>query len=284
MQINDIANEIREIIKARQQEIQLTFEEEGHIYTMADKNGFLRSDFPSVSKVLKAFYVPFDTQGNSYRMSNGDPEIQKQLLAEWAEKGRVATSTGSRTHYLMEIECVKKYGLNKEVRQPIYEVNEEQIARSDAMVEGGKKYLELMDSRNAVLLDTETVLGDPDFGYVGQPDKYWIVKSNEGYGFFVTDWKSNRPEKFVDKYGKKLLYPFHEYPDTALGHYYIQLPLYGRLIQKMLKGSKYENIKMLGSIVVLLKDDGSFEEFRVPGDVTKKVMNMNLNEFLKKIK
>jgi hypothetical protein len=284
MQINDIVKEIREIIKTRQQEIQLTFEEEGHLYTMADKNNVLRNDFPSVSKILKLFYPAFDTQGVSYRMSKGDPEVQKKLLAEWAEKGRIGTSTGSRTHYLMEMECVKKYGLNKEVRQPIYEVNEEQIRRSDLMVEAGKKYLQLMDSRNAVLLDTETVLGDPDFGYVGQPDKYWIVKSNEDYGFFVTDWKTNIPEKFIDKYRKKLLYPFHEYPDTALGHYYIQLPLYGRLIQKMLKGSKYENIKMLGAIVVLLKDDGSFEEFRVPGEVIKIVMNMNIKEVIKKIK
>ena len=41
---------------------------------------------------------------------------------------------------------------------------------------------------------------------------------------------------------------------------------------------------MLGAIVVLLKDDGSFEEFRVPGEVIKTVMNMNIKDVIKKIK
>jgi hypothetical protein len=52
MKLNKVAEEIRELISQRQQELGLTFEEEDHIYTM---NG--KKDYPSVSKVLKKFYT-----------------------------------------------------------------------------------------------------------------------------------------------------------------------------------------------------------------------------------
>ena len=57
--------------------------------------------------------------------------------------------------------------------------------------------------------------------------------------------------------------PFGEYHDTALGHYYLQLPLYARLLLKMLKGTKYENLKLLGCVIVLLKEDCSFQEYNL---------------------
>ena len=71
-------------------------------------------------------------------------------------------------------------------------------------------------------------------------------------------------------------HPFNKLPNNALGHYYIQLPLYLRLLFKMLKGSKYENIGLFGAIIVLLKDDGTFEEFRIPMSVISQVMNLKI--------
>jgi len=53
MKLNEIAQEIRDLVTNRQQELGLTFEEDKHVYTM---NG--RKDYPSVSKVLKSFYRP----------------------------------------------------------------------------------------------------------------------------------------------------------------------------------------------------------------------------------
>ena len=57
MKLNDVVKEIREIISQKQIELGLTFEEENHIYTM---NG--KTDYPSVSKVLKKFYTEFETE------------------------------------------------------------------------------------------------------------------------------------------------------------------------------------------------------------------------------
>lgn len=75
-------------------------------------------------------------------------------------------------------------------------------------------------------------------------------------------------------------YPFTKQPNNALGHYFVQLPLYGKLLKKMLEGSKYENIKLLGCIVVLLKENGDYEEFRVPKEVITTVMDMNMENYL----
>jgi hypothetical protein len=67
-----------------------------------------------------------------------------------------------------------------------------------------------------------------------------------------------------------------------LGHYYLQLPFYGKLLVKMLEGTKYENIKLLGCIVVLLKDDETYQEFRVPKDIMSTIMNMDMKTILGK--
>jgi hypothetical protein len=65
-----------------------------------------------------------------------------------------------------------------------------------------------------------------------------------------------------------------------LGHYYLQLPFYGRLLVKMLEGTKYENIKLLGCIVVLLKEDSEYEEFRVPKPVINTILDMDIKTYL----
>ena len=59
MDLNKLAQEIRDILSERQKDFQLTIEEDNHKYTMMDLDGKLRSDFPSVSKVMKLFYDEF---------------------------------------------------------------------------------------------------------------------------------------------------------------------------------------------------------------------------------
>jgi len=48
MNLKNIAVEIREILENRRNEIDLTFIEEDHKYFMKNKDGEIRSDFPSV--------------------------------------------------------------------------------------------------------------------------------------------------------------------------------------------------------------------------------------------
>ena len=150
------------------------------------------------------------------------------------------------------------------------------------MISAGTAYLNLMVERGAVLLDTEIVLGDPELKYTGQPDKVWLIMNKEQteFGLVITDWKSNKPKNFEEShFTKKMYYPFDKLPNNALGHYFTQLPFYGKLLIKMLQGTKYENISLFGCVVVLLKGDSEFEEFRVPSDVINKVMNLDLTTY-----
>jgi len=74
--------------------------------------------------------------------------------------------------------------------------------------------------------------------------------------------------------------PFDNLDSTALGHYSIQLPLYGRLLTKMLEGSVFASKRLFGSIIVLLRDDETFEEFRVSKDIIKKIYNLDFTKIL----
>ena len=286
MDLKKIAEEIREIISQKQKEFELTFEEESHKYTMLDENGKLRSDFPSVSKVMKIFYEEFPTEEAAEKKSKGDPELKKQLIEEWAQAGTYSTNMGSRVHYLLEKKTIDMFGSYKEVRQPIFDCDFTQILKGDSMINAGTKYLNLMVERGAVLLDTETVLGHPKLGYTGQPDKNWLItnKSGTDFGLLITDWKTNKEKNFQEnQFTKKMKPPFQKLPDNALGHYFTQLPFYGKLLLKMLEGTKYENIKLYGCIVVHLKDNSDYEEYRVPKEVINTILEMDMGKYLTKL-
>jgi hypothetical protein len=285
--LNEVAKEIRELLDKRREELELTFVEDTHTYYMKDINGEMKSDFPSVSKVIKYFYEEFDSEGISLKKAKGDPEVQQQLLDEWKAAGDYATNMGSRVHYLLEKKVIDMFGGYKDVRQPIFECDFTQVLKGDSMVSAGTSYLNLMVERGAVLLDTEIVLGDPEIGYTGQPDKVWLIMNKEQteFGLVITDWKSNKPKNFEENhFTTRMKYPFQKHPNNALGHYFTQLPFYGKLILKMLQGTKYEDMKLFGCIIVLVKETGEYEEFRVPKDVITTILDMDMSKYLTKKK
>lgn len=287
MDLYQIRDEINEIIRKKQEELLLSFVEETHIYSMVDESGLIRSDWPSVSKVMKLFYEEFDSDGIAEKKAQGDPEEKARLLKEWGDAGTYSTNMGSRVHYLLEKKSVEMFGLDKDVRQPMFDVDFTQILKGDSMISAGTRYLELMKERGGILLDTEIVLGSNELGYVGQPDKKWLFfnKDKTEVGIVITDWKTNKKKNFeASFFTKKMYQPFQQLDNTALGHYFTQLPFYGKLFLNMLKGSKYENIKVYGCIVVHLSDEGEFEEFRVPKEVQETIFNMDMGTYLKKIK
>jgi len=238
MDLVKISEEIRDVLEVKRKELELTFIEEDHIYYMRDVNGKLRNNYPSVSKIIKNFYVPFDADTKALQMAKGDVKKQKELLEQWKASGEYSTNMGSRVHYLLETETIARYGSYKDVREPIFDCDHSQIVKSDKMIEAGNKFLDLM---------------------------------------------ANQPKNFkIQPYTGRMLHPFENYHDTALGHYFLQLPLYGKLLIKMLQGTKYGDLKLLGCVVVLLKDDGTFEEYKVPFEVTQTILKMDINKYIRK--
>lgn len=285
MEIKEIAQEIRDIISNYQKENELTFVEDTHTYYIKDLDGNITSRFPSVSTVLKCFYTEFCAENTrAFKNCEGDPIKEKELLDGWKATADYAVNKGSRAHFILESDIVKQYGNYKEVRKPIFECDEQQTKDSDQMIKAGKEFIDLMHERGAILLDTEMVLGSSELNYTGQPDNVYIIIGKDGNpGILLTDYKTNKPKNFeVHSYTTIMKPPFEHHWDTALGHYYVQMPLYAKLLLKMLEGSKYENISFLGGIVVLLKNDGEFEEHRIPKDIIDTVLNMDVKSYLSK--
>lgn len=281
--LKEFAAEINEALKARREELALTFVEDKHIYYMRSTEGNITSKFKSVSKIVKQFHPPFDSHGLSLKIAKGDRVRQQELLAEWKQAGTDSVNLGSRVHFELEKMIVEEYGSYKEVRKPIFKINEAQKVRSDNMISAGKDFMDKMHESGAVLLDTEIVLGDPELAYVGQPDNGWLMlnKSKTDFGIVITDHKSNKPKNFKEMpYHGNMYSPFQNYKDFALTHYYTQIPLYGRLIKKMLAETKFADKKFLGGVIALMKDDGTYEEFRVPKPIVDTIFSMDLTKYV----
>jgi hypothetical protein len=280
----EIAAEVNEAMKARRERLALSFVENKHIYYMRTLDQNITSKWKSVSKIVSQFHPPFDSYGLSLKIAKGDPEKQRELLAEWKQAGDDSINLGSRVHYELEKMIVEEYGNYKELRQPIFHIDEQQKVRSDNMIKAGRDFIDKMHERGAVLLDTEMVLGDPELMYVGQPDNTWLMlnKPKTDFGIVVTDHKSNKPKNFVAMPYNGVMYPpFQNYKDFALSHYYTQIPLYGRLIIKMLSESKFSDKKFLGGVVALMKDDATYEEFKVPQEMVNIIFSMDLTKYVK---
>lgn len=279
-----IANEIRNTLEKKREELKLTFIEEKHIYHMLDLKGNITTKYPSVSKVLKHFYEPFDSDAKSLQMAKGDVNEQKRLLTEWKQAADLSTNMGSRVHYELEKYLLGRYDNYKNIRMPIFECDDDRILRSNLMINAGKDFLSLMEERGAILLDTEIILGDNKEGYVGQGDNAWLMYNKEKTqtGIVITDYKTNQPKNFEKQWYTKQMYPpFNSYHDTALSHYYVQIPLYGRLLLSMLKETEFKNIDFFGGVVVLLKDNGEFIEYKVPKEIKDTILTMDLTKYLK---
>jgi hypothetical protein len=274
--LKEISEEIRNIIIEEQKNRGLKFIEESHKYFIKNKDGELVSDLPSVSKVIKQFYEPFDTVGISERISGGDIELQYQKIMEWRNAGKDGMNIGSIVHYFLEKDITRIFDINKDVRKPIFEIKPEIKSVVNNMVKAGNSFINTMIRRGCYLIDTEIVLGSYELGYVGQPDKIWIIEHNGKIGFIVTDWKTNKEKAFKpNAYTKKMFPPFDFLDDTSLSKYKLQLSFYGRLFIDMLKNSKYKNLPFLGGIIVNLKRNGDFNEYMIEKKIIKKVMKID---------
>jgi hypothetical protein len=277
-----IANEIRILLEERRKELNLYFIEDNHKYFMNNLQGQSQSNWPSVSKVLKSFYPEFPTQEASFKKAKGDVVLQEKLIKEWSQMADYANNTGSRVHYFLEKKIIERFGLDKEVREPEFNCDFEQEITSDHMINYGVEFYEKMIKNGAVLIDTEVVMGDPQLGYTGQADKIWLVGNKEmtQLGIVVTDWKTNKPKNFVEtKWTVPMEEPYQDLPNTALGHYYVQLSLYGKLFKKMLQGTKYEDIKIVRATLILLKDN-CYEEYKTPIDVINRTLDLDVVSYM----
>lgn len=283
IEMEKIAQNIRDAIKNYQIKNELTFQEDSHTYFIKNKENNIISDMPSVSTVVESFFEPFKPETTkAFKNCFGNKDKETALLNEWAATGEYAANKGSRVHYILEKNLINSYNNFKTIRKPIFSCDDVQIKEGNNMIKAGGDFINLMHQRGAIMLDTEIILGNEELGFFGQPDNVWLMRNKENkIGMVMTDWKTNKPKNFkTQSYTKKMKYPFNEYDSTALGHYYIQLPLYTKLLLKMLENTSCENIPMFGGVVVLLKKDKTFEEYKVPQFFFNTIKNLTIKNYI----
>ena len=275
---NQMAEGIRKTLENRRKEISLSFREQDHTYFMTNEQG--QSKFPSVSDILKNFHKPFNEEKELERMSKGDPRIKLQLKKKWSNNRSAGKNIGSKVHYNLEKLAIHQFGYHKTPRTPFFEIDKKQLRKSNSMINAGSNFLSWVQHvKGAILLDTEMVLGDPELGYAGQPDKVWLVQRPTGYRLVITDWKTNKPGKFQIQSGS-MKDPFSNLGCSNLNKCYLQLSFYAKLLSKMLQGTKYENLQVDRCYIILLQENSSFRQFKVPDNIKNKVMDMNMNVYL----
>jgi hypothetical protein len=96
----------------------------------------------------------------------------------------------------------------------------------------------------------------------------------------IVTHNTNKPKNFVEtKWTVPMEEPYQDLPNTALGHYYVQLSLYGKLFKKMLQGTKYEDIKIVRATLILLKDS-CYEEYKTPIDVINRTLELDVVSYM----
>lgn len=278
--IENIAKELKNTLDDVRESRSIMFYEEDHKYTMLDSNGKIVSNYPSVSKLIDRFYNKFDSNRKAMEMVNGDLDECEKLLKSWREDAEIASDIGSRTHFFLEKKSLEMFGIAKNVRQPEFSYDPIRMITGDKMISAGSDFLKLMKTRGAWLIDTEVVMGSNTLKYFGQADSFWVIegKTKGEYGIIITDYKTNKPKSFeIKSYTDNMLPPFTDLPNTGLHHYYVQLPLYGKLLIDMLQNTKFSNIKIYGYIIAHLKADTTFDEYRIPKNIYDRVNSLDFS-------
>ena len=206
----------------------LEFNEGQHLYTVNGKN--INS---SVSKIIKNFVKPFDTDGISKGVARKRGLSQKEVLAEWKEISDKACDKGTRVHIFGEL-----YPFDRTLKP------------SDKYEEAVVKFWNDLPS-HIVPVIMELRMYHKDYLFAGTGD---ILLYNKISGqYIIGDYKTNK-DLFKNFKGQKMLSLFDDLLDMPLNHYQLQLSFYQILFEQI--GLKVESRK-----IIWLKPDGTYDMY-----------------------
>lgn len=202
------------------------FNEKYHTYTYNNKN------FPSVSKKVKDFYVPFDRSQARWSAKKNNIST-KEMLRQWDEARDESIILGNRVHAFAEHYLSSKYSIVSKVRPTC----NKELGVVQFMMDLDPKY---------EIAAVELILYNLELKYAGTTD--FILRNKETGKYVICDWKTN---KDIHKNHKKqkMLHPFTNMLDCPLSHYKVQLNLYQMAVQSM-------GLEVEGRMVIWLTQDG----------------------------
>lgn len=270
----NLSKDISETLNQVRKERKLHFEEKNHKYFIhhPEKNKIV-DDLPSVTKVLKRWYEPFDSLNKSLQMMKGDEGLAEELRKEWKKEGDDANSIGSFTHFKLEKYIWDIFDIDHQTRKPFYDLKNKELLEAQNMVKTGVGLLHKIIEKGFVPLETESIMGSVDLGYVGQSDNIWLGEYKKGFRLIISDYKTNKTKNFKKHhYHQPMFEPFEDLYDTDLSKYFIQQSLYKELLKDMLKETPYKDIPISGLFILHLRDGGRV--IKVPEWVSSKVSSI----------
>jgi len=187
----------------------IIFQEYPHSYFIKDKPD---ATFRSVTQIGKKYKNKFDADTISKNYAKKHNKNRKHVLAEWADKGKVATALGNSCHAYAEslvtgipIELNDEYkGYYKQIKQRF---------KTNFM--------------NCDELKAEYIVGLLDANIAGTLD----LLKKDGNKITIVDWKTNKEIKSTNIF-KKMLPPFQLLDDCNLNTYRLQLNIYRYILKK----------------------------------------------------
>jgi hypothetical protein len=203
---------------------ELRFEEGNHIYTVNGKNP------PSVSKMLKKYYKPFNSKVISEASGKKHGISPAKLRRQWKKTADDACDRGHVAH---------KFGENYAIDRSI----KPSTPLEEAIV---KFWAELPEHIVPVILEAQ--MYHKVFMFCGTADILLYDTINKC--FIIADYKTNG-DLFKNFAGKKMTKQFSNMLDSPFGHYQVQLSFYQILIEQL-------GIKVSRRIIVYLQDDATY--------------------------
>ena len=270
----ELAKNIREQLETIRKDRKRSFVEETHTYGILDPTtNQIVSNLPSVTTLIKQFSEPFDSIGNSMRMTGDDEAEAKKLRDMWKEMGKKAGDVGSFAHYKLEQYVWSLFDIEKETRKPDFNLNHQEMFEAQKMVRNGVRLIHQIVENGFVPLETECIMGSIDLGYVGQCDNIWIGNYKNQATLLMSDYKTNKTKNFeIAHYNKPMKDPFVDLYDTQLSKYFVQQALYAQLFKDMLKDTEYKDLDFIGFKVLHLRDNGN--SIKIPNSVYEKVKQL----------
>ena len=236
----------------------ITFQEEGHIYTIHGISG----NYTSVTTLVHQNFEHFDANGiadnllkNTKKMN--DPnykyfgKTKEEMIEEWNENGRIASSAGTALHADIE-----NY------------YNEVSIENNSIEFQYFRNFV--LDFPELVPYRTEWMVFYEEFLLCGSID---MVYQNPNGTIQIFDWKRSKGIEYESFGNKCSITPcLSHLPDTNFNHYSLQLNIYRKILQ-----DKYDKIVTKLCLVILHPDhhEKNYEIIDIP------IMDVEIDELFK---
>ena len=257
------------IVHHPNKDISITFTEDDHKYIDSNNNNYI-----SVTTIISEAFEKFDSVRIAKHICEKRGKTWQELVKEWNEAGKAATTLGTRVHENCE------YQINGELDR-MHTASSDNVYEQILFNLAYKEVSKLLSNKNIIKLETEKLIFSPILKIAGSIDLL-VTYKNGTYGIF--DWKILSKGLSMVGFNNKcgILEATKNIPDSNYWHYALQLQIY----EIILKVENYIDKNATVSKTLNTFTDGHFKQFKMPNvkKECKELIKWVNNSYFKTIK